>query len=97
VELRITSKGKDYPNWVRGFKVIGDDFLHLSDKDKDSFCLMLKNIEYVKRNNISRSITLEDLPIKEPTKDEIRDIYYEEIKVYPQLNEIVKRYIENNH
>jgi hypothetical protein len=86
---------KDHPNWVRGFKAIGDDFLHLTDEDKDSFCLIIKSIEYVKINSIGRSVTLEDFH-KEPTKEEIRDIYQKQREIYPKLNEVVKQYLENN-
>lgn len=56
---------------------------------------MNRYFEYVKKNSIGRPITLEDLSIKEPTKEEIESIYRRQRRVYPKLNEMVKEYLKN--
>ena len=78
----------NHPNWVRGFKVLGDDFLHLSDKEKDSFSLMLKNVESIERNSIGRPLTLADFPIKEVTEKQKNEFYQ-------KYRDIAQTYLEN--
>ena len=80
----------NHPNWVRGFKVLGDDFLHLSDEEKDSFCLMLKNVEFIKRNSIGRPLTIKDFPIKEVTEKQKNKFYQK----YREARSIVQNYLQ---
>ena len=78
----------NHPNWVLGFKVLGDDFLHLSDEEKDSFCRMLKNVEFLKRNSIGRPITLADFSVKEVTEKQKNEFYQ-------KYRDIAQTYLEN--
>ena len=80
----------NHPNWIRGFKVLGDNFLHLSDEEKDSFCLMLKNVEFLKRNSIGRSLTLTDFPIKEVTEKQKKEFYQK----YREVRSTVQNYLQ---
>ena len=80
----------NHPNWIRGFKVLGDNFLHLSNEEKDNFCRMLKNVEFLNRNSIGIPLTLADFPIKEVTEKQKNEFYQR----YRELKGVVQNYLQ---